>query len=155
MWEVYFSKNCVARLYCVEYTTYHNITYIRYFVATYLFLLWYDRSSCRCFVLLLEEIQFLSKGFLFLPRPIFLVWNVASLSCFSFSLSFLVIFPACPRVVNMVSAGCNQSSSVLFYVAFRLLLSMPRRYFPCWQVLFIFFSSHILSLNIYKLLHGH
>ena len=38
----------------------HRITYICYFVASYLFLLWYDWFLRRCFVLLLVEILFLS-----------------------------------------------------------------------------------------------
>ena len=38
----------------------HRIAYICYFVASYLFSLWYDWFLRRCFVLLLEEILFLS-----------------------------------------------------------------------------------------------
>ena len=43
------------RLFCI----YHHITYICYFVASYLIWLLYNWSLWRCFVLLLEEIHFL------------------------------------------------------------------------------------------------
>ena len=45
---------------------YHHITYICYFVPSYLFLLWYSWCLWRCFVLLSEVIYFLSKGLSFL-----------------------------------------------------------------------------------------
>ena len=38
----------------------HRIAYICYFVASYLFSLWYDWFLCRCFMLQLGEILFLS-----------------------------------------------------------------------------------------------
>ena len=46
----------------------HHITYIYYFVASCLFLLKPSWSLWRCFVLLSEEIQFVSKGFPFLAK---------------------------------------------------------------------------------------
>ena len=39
---------------------YHHITYICCFVASFLFLLWYDWFFWSCFVLLFRKIQFLS-----------------------------------------------------------------------------------------------
>ena len=45
---------------------YHHITNTCCFLTSYLFLLWYDWSLWRCFVLLLEKIHFLSYGFPFL-----------------------------------------------------------------------------------------
>ena len=45
---------------------YHHITYIRYFVTSYLFFTWYSWSLWHCSVLLSGETQFLSKGFRFL-----------------------------------------------------------------------------------------
>ena len=52
---------CCIRLLCDWwFRLYHHITYICYFVASYLFSIWYDYSLWRCFVLLLEEILFLS-----------------------------------------------------------------------------------------------
>ena len=43
-----------------SFRLYQLVMYICYFVASYLFLLWHNWSLWRCFVLLLEEIQFLS-----------------------------------------------------------------------------------------------
>ena len=50
---------------------YYHITYIRSFVASYLFLLWYYWFLDHCFVLLSGEIQFLSWGFSFLAPSMF------------------------------------------------------------------------------------
>ena len=62
---------CYIHLLCDRsFHLYHHITYIC-FVASYLVLLWYDWSLWHCFVQLLEEIQFLSKGFPFLATSPF------------------------------------------------------------------------------------
>ena len=66
------------------YRLYHPMTYICYFVASYLFLLWYNWSLWCCFVLLLEETCFLSYGFLSLATSkffrvkflLFVVWSI-------------------------------------------------------------------------------
>ena len=56
---------CCIRLFCDWlFRLYHHITNICCFVACYLFLLWYYWFSWHCFKLLLQEIQFLSLGFL-------------------------------------------------------------------------------------------
>ena len=63
---------CCIRLLCEwSFRLCHRIAYIYYFVPSYLFSLWYVWSLWRCPVLLLEEIPFLSKGFLFLARSRF------------------------------------------------------------------------------------
>ena len=49
----------------------HCIDYICYFVASYLFSLWYGWFLWRCFVLLLRVILFLSECFLFFTYRIF------------------------------------------------------------------------------------
>ena len=56
-----FAPTYWIRLLCDRsFCFYHHIIYICYFVAFCLFLLWHSYSLWRCFVLLLEEIQFLS-----------------------------------------------------------------------------------------------
>ena len=45
---------------------YHHLIYISCFVASYFFLLWYHWSLWHCFLLLSEDIQFLSWSFTFL-----------------------------------------------------------------------------------------
>ena len=55
-----------------SFRLYYHITYFCCFVASYLFLLWYDWFLWCCFfLLLLGEIQFLSKGFPFLAMSMF------------------------------------------------------------------------------------
>ena len=56
---------CIHLLCDWSFRLYHYITYICCFIATYLFLLWYDWSLWRCFKLLLKAIHFPSWGFLF------------------------------------------------------------------------------------------
>ena len=52
---------CCICLICDWWCRLHlHITYICCFVASFLFLLWYDWSLWHCFMLLFEEIQFLS-----------------------------------------------------------------------------------------------
>ena len=52
-----FAIICFIRLFCDEsFRLYPYITYIWYFVESYLFLLWYSWSLWRCFVLLLKKI---------------------------------------------------------------------------------------------------
>ena len=61
---------CCIRLLCDRsFRLYHHINYICCFVASYLFLLWYDWSLWRCFVLLLDENQFSFKVSLSYPGP--------------------------------------------------------------------------------------
>ena len=58
---------CCIRLLCDwSFRLYHHIIYISYFIASYLFFLWYNWSSWHYFLLLSEHIQFLSQGFPFL-----------------------------------------------------------------------------------------
>ena len=52
---------CIRLLCDWSFHLYHHISYICYFVRSYLFLLWYSWLWWHCFVLLLEEIQFLSR----------------------------------------------------------------------------------------------
>ena len=72
--------------------------------------------------------SFSLKVSVFQLRPSFLVWDIACLSfdtCFSshffFSSSFLSFDPS---VVCIVSGGCYQSSSALFYLIYNFIL-MP------------------------------
>ena len=62
---------CCIRLCDWSFRLCHHIAYICYFVESYLFSLWYDWFLWLCFVLLLGEILFLSKNFLFLARSRF------------------------------------------------------------------------------------
>ena len=63
---------CCISLFCDwSWRFYHYITYICCIVVSYLFLLWYDWFLWGCFVLPLEQIQFLSWGFPFLATPTF------------------------------------------------------------------------------------
>ena len=50
---------CIRLLYDWSFRLYHHITYIFYFVTSYLFSFWFHWFLWRCFVLLLGEIQFL------------------------------------------------------------------------------------------------
>ena len=106
----------------------HRIDYICYFVASYLFLLWYDWFLRRCFELLFGEILFLSESFLFLATSRFsrvrccllVVYNGHIVFFFSF------LFPSYYHsvvhcVVSIISDGCNQSSFVFFYAVFESL----------------------------------
>ena len=56
--------------------SYIHSALICYFVASYLFSLWYDWSLRRCFVLLFGEILFPLKVSFSLPCPGFVVWDV-------------------------------------------------------------------------------
>ena len=50
-----------------------------------------------------------------------------------------------PRVVCIVSGGCNQSSFACFLCKFRVVVSVRQRYLQCWQVLFVLlFLTHIV-----------
>ena len=62
---------CIRLLYDWWFHLCQRIAYISYFVASYLFLLWYDWFLRRCFVFLLGEILFLSKNFLFIAMSRF------------------------------------------------------------------------------------
>ena len=59
---------CIRLLCDWSFPLQHYIIYIRYVVASCLFLLWYNQSLLRYFLLLFEQIQFLSLGFSFLSH---------------------------------------------------------------------------------------
>ena len=93
-----------------------------------LFILPLTKFLWRCSVLLSEEIQFPLKVSFSYPCPSFLVWDFAHLSLetsiqlffFLFLFSGYICFVnAC--IFYVVTGGCNQSSSALFYVVFWLL----------------------------------
>ena len=69
--------SCLVLFLCIHllcdswFRLYHRIANICYFVTSYLFLLWYDWFSWRCFVLQLEEILFLSLSFHLLATSMF------------------------------------------------------------------------------------
>ena len=80
---------------------YHRLTYIFYFVVICLVLLWYSRSLWLCFLLLSEEIQFLSNVSLSLAMSMFsgvrfrffVAWNVHRVVFLpSFAFCFLGFF---------------------------------------------------------------
>ena len=87
-------------------------------MAFYLFSFWYGKYLWRCFVLLLEEIQFISWGFSFLATSTF----------------------------SHVSGGCNQPSSTLFFVVFKSLSWCVNAIFNAGKSSSSFFSCHILLL---------
>ena len=71
--EMFYSF-CASSLHLLimwSFCVYHHIIYICCFVAFCLSLLWYDWFLWPYFVLLLEEIQFLSKCFPFLATSTF------------------------------------------------------------------------------------
>ena len=76
------------------------------------------------------------------------MWDVASLSLKMFIQLFFFLFLLSSyfrsidsHVVSIVSGGCNQFSTVLFYVVFKPLVLIIQ----CWQILFLlFFSTHIV-----------
>ena len=87
--------------------------YICYFVASYLFLLWYNWSLWSCFVQLFEEIQFFSLGFSFFDMSKIVSYEKSLLSHF---VQFLLIF----HLVFTQHLGCNDCFYVHQY--FRLLI---------------------------------
>ena len=99
---------------------YYHISYICYFVVSYLFLLWYN-WSWRYSVSLLRfpfcsPVQVLSCEISLVGRL------ECSYSCFSSHFLFSSYFRSVdPHVVCIVSGGYNQSSIALFYVIFELL----------------------------------
>ena len=107
---------------------YHYITYICYFVASYLFSLWFDWFLWRCFVLLLREIcvsllkfPFLSHVQVFLCEISFISHLKRPQSCFSPFLSSSNCNSVGHLVVNVVFDGYNLSSFVHFYVVLESL----------------------------------
>ena len=89
MWHS--SGLCIYHL----FRLYHQIIYICYFVASYLFSLWFDWFLWHCFVLLLGEIlfllPFLSHVQIFSCEMLFISRLERSESCFSSHFCFLVI----------------------------------------------------------------
>ena len=146
---------CIRLLSDWSFRLYHHKTYICCFVASYLFLLWYDCFLWRCFVLQLEEIQYLYKVLLSQRRLGFLVWDVAyqSLKTSIALFFFLCLFSDyCRsdgfRVVAIVSGGCNKSFSVPFYVDFKSLDWCINAVFNSGKSSSFFFSGNISSVNV-------
>ena len=88
---------CIRLLWDWWFHLFHHITYICYFVVSYLFPLWYGWFLQRCFVLLLEGIMFLLR-FPFLSQVQVFWCDILSisrlkhpLSCFSSHFCILVI----------------------------------------------------------------
>ena len=118
---------CIRLLWDWSFSFYQHITYICFFLASYLFSLWYDWFLWRYFVLLSRENQFF-LGFFFLARSMF---SRVRRSFYSFKtlirlFFFPFLFPSyCHfvdnRVVSIVSGGYNQSSFVIFYVVLESL----------------------------------
>ena len=92
----------------------HNLHLL--FCCVISILLWHSCSLWCYFVLLWEEIQFLSKSFLFLAMfkssrvsfRLFAAWNIHTVVCFCFVLFFSCLFSSyCCSVVCVVSSRCN------------------------------------------------
>ena len=126
----------VIDLFCL----YHHIIYICWFVASYLFLLWYDWSLWHCFVLLLQEIQFLLQDFLFVvtskffSREILLVCRLKyPYSCFSSHFCFLVIFILLILVFSVLFLLSVISFLLRFFLrCLRVIVSVHWFYLECW-----------------------
>ena len=124
---------------------YHHISYVCCFVASYLFLFWFDWLLQHYFMLLSREIQFLSE------YPCFLVWYVAylllktSIELFFFPFLFSVYCRSVtPHVISIVSGSCNQSSSRILYVVFKSLYRCVNAVFNTGKSSSSFFSWHII-----------
>ena len=119
--------NCCIHLCDWSFCLYLHISYTCFFVTSYLFLLWYDRSLWHCFMLLFEEIQFLSQIFPFLATSNFSCVRCqlllkTSIELFLFSFLFSGYFHSVVlHVVCIVFGSCKQSFSTLFYVVFKSL----------------------------------
>ena len=104
-------------------------------------------------MLLLGEIQFLSKGFLFLAmsrssRVRFYVFVAGKFHTVDFPhFCFQVIIVLLILVLFVLFLIAVISLSLFFWCNLRDLLLMYRRYLQCWRVLFLlFFLSYIVSL---------
>ena len=145
---------CYIRLKCGwSFRLYHCITNICYFVASYLFLFWHSWFLWRCFVVLLQESQLLSKGFPFLAMSkISLVCCLkCSYSCFSSYFCFLVIVVLLSFVLSALYLVAVISLPLHFLSSLIVVVLMHQRYLQCWQVLsllfFFFFFFDIYSLS--------
>ena len=105
-----------------------TLTYTCNSVANYRFSLQYNLSLWRCFLLLLEEIQFLSQVSLLKPCTSLLVWDSACLSLEIsiqlFFIPFLFSSLCCCSIRHIVSAviDCfNSSCFALFNVVLKSL----------------------------------
>ena len=118
-----FSLICCVRLLSNwSFHLYHHITYICYFVVSYLILPWYSLSLWCC-MLLSGEIQFLSLVFPFLAickfsHVRFRLSLEAFFQLFSFPFFVFWLFLYCCLYFSGV---CNQSFSALVYVMFESL----------------------------------
>ena len=115
-----------------------------------LFLLWHSPFS---FVLCCyqERFSFFLEVSLSLLCLIFLVWDLACLSLeisiHLFFFDFLVILSGDTCIFRVVSGFSNQSFSALFLCNLLVVVSMHRRYFECWQVLFFLLLTHKVCLH--------
>ena len=140
---------CCIHLLCDwSFHLYHHITYICYFVVSYLFFLWYSWSLCWYFEVLLEEITFLSNGIPFLATSKFSCVRCClkcQVSCFSSHFCFRLIFALLILVVSVLFMVAVISFFSAFFLCIRhVVVSMHQLYRQCWQVLFLFFLAHIV-----------
>ena len=137
---------CISLLCDWSFHLCHHIAYICYFVAFYLFSLWYDWflscATIRRDSVSLLRFSFLSQvqGFwcemLFisrLKRPL-CFFPILFLSCF-----YSIVY----RLVRIVSDGCNQSSFVFFYVVFEPLYRWVNTVFDAGKSSSSLFSRYI------------
>ena len=114
----------------------YSIIYTCYSVAYYHFWLYYDLSLWRCFVLLLEVIQFLSSAFPFVSKFV----------CFVFFFWCSVRHYA----VDSVTCHSNKSSLALFDIWYRpsiLALMLDSIFYACVSSSSFFQDSYSRSIS--------
>ena len=154
---------CILLICDWSFRLYHHITYISGFLRLI--------HSCVDMVgfygvvlLLLAEIQFLSKSFPFLFTSAF--FSVRDDACPSLKTSIkLFFFPffsgyvhcVDPRVLSIVSSVSDQSSSTLFYVVIASFHRWVNAVFNAGKSFSSLFSWHVCQCHLWMqgLMHGH
>ena len=126
----------------------HNLHLLFCCVLSILVLIWLVLMAFFCAAIRRDSISLLRFSFLshvhvFSCDMSFLCRLKRPSSCFSSHLFSGYCRPAGPRVVSIVSGGCNQSSSALSYVVFKSLYRCVHAVFTVDKSSSSFFSWHI------------
>ena len=147
-----FCDICCIRLLCNWwFPLYHHITDICNYCYVLSILLWRSLSSWRYFMLLLEEIYFLSQGF-----PFLVMYRSSVSSVFFLFIIIIIIIIRSGHLAEITWSICKkitaefvrlifQDKCWIVQIPFRVVVSMRQDCLQSWQVLFL---PVILTYNL-------